>query len=337
MTLFSSAQSSAKRGRRRGEDGYVLLSLMLVVALMAIVALTVLVPIKFDMQREQEQEMIHRGVQYSRAIRAYYKKFGRYPTRLEDLDNTNNLRYLRKHYKDPMTGKDFKLLHYGDPGVSLSGGFGGAPIAGANTVGQLNASSNPGFGGSGTGSAFSQPSAYGGNPGGGFGGNSNGAFGGGFNNSASSATSGTQESSSAPGATPAPGADASQASTKVASDTKDADTSSSSQQVFGGGPIIGVASVSKKDTIRVFNKKKKYNEWQFVYDPTVDRGGLLTTPYQPALQIAGNPLGPNGQPATTNPSGNSFGQPTGFGNNNPGLTNNPTTPVQPPSTNSPPQ
>ncbi len=52
--------------------------------------------------------MIHRGVQYSRAIRTYYKKFGRYPTKLEDLDNTNNMRYLRKHYKDPMNCKNGK-------------------------------------------------------------------------------------------------------------------------------------------------------------------------------------------------------------------------------------
>ncbi|HVI10640.1 MAG TPA: type II secretion system protein, partial [Candidatus Binatia bacterium] len=72
------------------EDGYVLLTLLLVVALMGILVLVATVPIKFANQRDQEEEMIHRGVQYSRAIRAYYKKFGRYPTRLEDLDNTNN-------------------------------------------------------------------------------------------------------------------------------------------------------------------------------------------------------------------------------------------------------
>ena len=80
--------------------------------------------------------MIHRGVQYSRAIRDYYKKFGRYPTRLEDLDNTNNLRYLRKHYKDPLNkNKDFRLLHFGEQGVTLGGSIGGGTIPGANAVG----------------------------------------------------------------------------------------------------------------------------------------------------------------------------------------------------------
>jgi len=64
------------------------------VALMGIFAMMVMVPIKFEMRREREQEMIHRGVQYSRAIRAYYKKYGAYPTTLQNLDNTDNLRYL---------------------------------------------------------------------------------------------------------------------------------------------------------------------------------------------------------------------------------------------------
>ena len=62
--------------------------------------------ITFDIKRDREEEMIHRGVQYSRAIRAYYKKFGRYPTKIEDLENTNNLRFLRKRYKDPMNCKN---------------------------------------------------------------------------------------------------------------------------------------------------------------------------------------------------------------------------------------
>jgi hypothetical protein len=56
--------------------------------------------------------------------------------------------------------------------------------------------------------------------------------------------------------------------------------------VFGGGPMVGVASTSKDKTIRVFNKKDHYYQWQFIYDPSTDRGGLLTTPNQPSLQGA---------------------------------------------------
>jgi len=345
MTSSPSAGPSLYRRRRR-EEGYVLLYLLLMVALMGIFALTVMVPIKFELQRDREQEMIHRGVQYSRAIRNYYKKFGRYPTRLEDLDNTNNLRYLRKHYKDPVTGKDFKLLHYGDPGVTLTGSIGSTPIAGANTVGQLNASGsgNSAFGGSS--SAFSQSSAFGGgsnsafggNSGSSFGGNSNSAFGAG-SNSGFGSNSNSQTTSPQQGTNTAAGSDSSQTVTPTPG-TASGDASSSTQQVFGGGPIVGVASNSKDTTIREFNKKRKYNEWQFVYDPTTDRGGLLMTPNQPPLQLSQQPLNGQpgyGQPGSSNPGGSPFGQPSSFGNNNPGLTGGPTTPQQPPSMSQPPQ
>ena len=53
-----------------------------------------------------------------------------------------------------------------------------------------------------------------------------------------------------------------------------------SGQVFGGGPILGVASTSKEATIREFNNKNHYNDWLFIYDPTNDRGGLLNSPWQ---------------------------------------------------------
>jgi hypothetical protein len=87
-----------------------------------------------------------------------------------------------------------------------------------------------------------------------------------------------------------------------------------------------VASLSKKNTIREFNHKKRYNEWQFLYDPTLDRGGIITTPYQPSLAAFGAQPGLNGaQPAAgTNSSpfggsnGSSFGSSSGssFGNSN---------------------
>jgi type II secretory pathway pseudopilin PulG len=340
----SGRQSAARRCPR--EKGYILLTLMLVVALMAIFSLGVLTEMKFAMQREQEGEMIHRGVQYSRAIRGYYKKFGRYPTRLEDLENTNNLRYLRKRYKDPLNqNRDFKLLHFGEPGVTLGGGFsvGEGSIPGATPAGSatgLNGSSpnssafggssfgnsgsgNSGFGNSGVNSSgvFAQSSGLGGNTNSGsnFGANSN------------SQTSSSQTSSGQPGTT-ASGSDPTQGSSQVASGTTQGDTSSGSQPVIGG-PIVGVASVIKKNTIREFNKKKKYNEWQFIYDPVNEpRSGLITTPNQPLLQGFGTqPL--NGtQPGSNNSS--SFGQPTGFGNN-PNSNSNGAAPPAQPSTNPP--
>ncbi len=82
--------------RSRGERGYVLLVLLLFVALLAIGSLAVLQDIHSQVKRDREEELIHRGVQYSRAVRRYLKKFGRYPTRIEDLESANNYRSLRK-------------------------------------------------------------------------------------------------------------------------------------------------------------------------------------------------------------------------------------------------
>ncbi|MGA7300779.1 MAG: hypothetical protein WBX10_10765 [Candidatus Sulfotelmatobacter sp.] len=310
-------------GRSSREDGYVLLTLLLIVSLLAIAfTYSIYYDQKFALaqrRRDREEELIHRGVQYSRAIRAYYKKFGRYPTRLEDLDNTNNLRYLRKHYKDPITGKDFRLLHYGDPGVTLGGSFGGGVIPGANTVGQMNGStsgsgSGSAFGGSGLNSGFgNSQSGFGGSGGfsqsSSFGGSSNSSFG----SSSSSQTTSSQQGTT----TPTAGTDASQQGTQTSGATS-SDATSSGQQVVSGGPIVGVASTSKETTIREFNHKRKYNEWQFVYDPTSDTGGLIRTPNQPPLQLAGQPMqnGQNGQSGNSSTNSSSFGQGTGFGSNN---------------------
>src|SRR5258705_12916819 len=122
---------------RQSERGYILLMLMLFVTLLAIAAAVVAPSIAFRVRRDREEELVHRGVQDSRAIRRYVKKTGRYPSRLEDLENTNNIRFLRKRYKDPVTGKDFKLLHVGEvqltsaPGIAGASPIGGKP-AGAN-------------------------------------------------------------------------------------------------------------------------------------------------------------------------------------------------------------
>src|SRR6476660_9591375 len=116
----------SRRSAPPSQGGYMLLMLMLVVTLLAIAAAAIVPTMAFQIRRDREEELIHRGVQYSRAIRRYVKKFGRYPTRLEELENTNNIRFLRKRYKDPLTNKDFKVLHVGE--VQLTGAAG---IAGA--------------------------------------------------------------------------------------------------------------------------------------------------------------------------------------------------------------
>src|SRR5437879_4711966 len=124
---------------RPNQHGYILLTLLLMMVALVIAAAAVLPSISFEIKRDREQELIHRGVQYSRAIRTYYKKLGRYPTRLEELESTNNLRFLRKRYKDPITGKDFKLLHFGEVKMTFN-----APLAGASNINGADPSNTTG-------------------------------------------------------------------------------------------------------------------------------------------------------------------------------------------------
>src|SRR5580700_8091691 len=68
--------------------------------------------VAFESQREKEQLLIDRGEQYKRGIQMYFVAFKKYPSKLEDLENTNNQRFLRRRYIDPMTGKDeWRLIH----------------------------------------------------------------------------------------------------------------------------------------------------------------------------------------------------------------------------------
>jgi type II secretory pathway pseudopilin PulG len=198
--------SSTKTKRTRRQRGYILLVILLFATAMVISALSATRLYVGRIKRERELETVHRGAQYSRAVQKYFKKFRRYPMKLEDLENTNNIRFLRQRYKDPMTGKDFKLLHFGEVQLQPKG---------------PNAATNPGV-------------------------------------AATSLTSATGQAPASPITTPG-GAPA------------------TSQP--GAGPIIGVESTSKKKSILEFNGKDHYNEWEFVYDPSFDRGGLIRGPY----------------------------------------------------------
>ena len=108
-----------------GEEGYLLLSVLVLVFLM-LLFLSVAAPrVAKEIQRDKEEETLQRGLQYQRAIRLYYKKFGNYPTDIKQLENTNEIRFLRKRYTDPMTGKDdWRIIHLGEAKVPPMGMFG---------------------------------------------------------------------------------------------------------------------------------------------------------------------------------------------------------------------
>ncbi len=75
----------------------------------------------FEAQRQKEQLLIDRATQYKTAIKRFVTKNQTYPTSLDQLDNFNGVRYLRHHYKDPMTGKtEWRLIHIMSPGFVLT-------------------------------------------------------------------------------------------------------------------------------------------------------------------------------------------------------------------------
>jgi type II secretory pathway pseudopilin PulG len=262
---IENSMNSGSQRRPRHQRGYILLTLMLFVALLTIGMLAMVENIESQIKRDREEELIHRGVQYSRAVQHYFKKFSRYPNRIEDLENTNNIRFLRKRYKDPITGKDFKLLHMTDVQMSLVGGVPGAGLP----SGGLNASTAGGLNGAASGPGGLGPQAIA------------------TQNSPATDQSGTGDTadqSTTPGV--APGQPSAQPQSVRPGQAQSIESGPGSGQVFGGGAIVGVASTSKNKTIREFNQKNHYNQWQFIYDPTSDRGGLLMTPNQPPLKGA---------------------------------------------------
>ncbi|MGA7909890.1 MAG: hypothetical protein WCA16_20965 [Candidatus Sulfotelmatobacter sp.] len=302
-----------------------LLTLLLLAAVLAFTLTMILPDTIFELKRDREQELVHRGVQYTRAIQAYYKKFGRYPTRLEELESTNNLRFLRRRYKDPENkNQDFKLLHFGEVKLAFTGGIAGATIPGATMAGAPGGLNSQAAGAVlGALAATSQQNSLAGGSGSSFG-----------------SSSSFSSTSNQPGTSSSTGTDSSQSPSQPSGSSQSGSGISSDQlpgQVFGGGSIVGVASTSKAPSIREYNHKRKYDEWQFVYDPAGDRGGLITTPYQPS--VATSFLNQTGQPGQSGTSTSSPFSSSPFGTNPGSNANpNPSSPgTPPPQPGNPPQ
>jgi len=106
------------RASKTGESGFALLLVFALAAAAAVMLYMELPRVAFEAQRNREQLLIERGEQYQRAIQLYFRKFKNYPGSLDALENTNNIRFLRRRYADPLTGKDeWRLIHVGPGGV----------------------------------------------------------------------------------------------------------------------------------------------------------------------------------------------------------------------------
>jgi hypothetical protein len=97
--------------------------------------------------------------------------------------------------------------------------------------------------------------------------------------------------------------------------------SATGQQPLQAGGIAGVASKLESESIKVYNDRSKYNEWEFTYDPRQDRTANQASmmnqqnrlPNQPGTNV---PL--TGTPGTNMPGGSqSPGNPFGGGTQQP--------------------
>ncbi|WP_058186237.1 type II secretion system protein [Terracidiphilus gabretensis] len=271
---------SIRRAKRPSEEGYVLLGVIILLALF-VIAMAVAAPkVAKQIQRDHDLETMRRGRQYIRAIKLYYKKFNAYPPNVDALVKTQEIRFLRKRYIDPITGKDdWKPIYVGQNKTPMAMGFFGQPLGG--TGGNVIAGTGPGGVGSTIGTQIgssstvqpqttsNQPQTIG---------NSNAGNTGTGNSGSGTGTSGSGDASS-------------------------------SSSGFGdsgmtvGGAMIGVSPASSKQSIFVYKTKNHYNEWEFLYSPLSDMPGM-----------AG---GTTGLP-TTGTNGNGTQTNIGIGNSNNG-------------------
>ncbi len=97
---------------RRSESGFALLLVFLMAAILAIALYTEIPRVAFQTQRQKEQMLMERGEQYKLGIRRFMQANSRLPANLDELEKLNNRHFLRRRYKDPMTGKDeWRLIH----------------------------------------------------------------------------------------------------------------------------------------------------------------------------------------------------------------------------------
>ena len=255
------------------EEGYMLIAVMFMLAIF-LIALSVAVPkISKQIQRDRELETMHRGKQYVRAVKMYYKKFGAYPTSVDALVQSNQIRFLRKKYIDPTTGKDeWKLIRFGQNKTQTLGFF-GQPLAG----------SMPGM----PGSPMGTPGAPG----------------------APGSPTSTSTDPNAPSTSTSTDPNAPSTTTGTDPNAPGGATGTGTGltgQTFGGGGIIGVTPGSPKQSILVVKKKNHYNEWEFFYDPRVEQmmqgGNIGNNGLTPTNPTGTNPTTPTSPASPTTPT-----------------------------------
>jgi type II secretory pathway pseudopilin PulG len=278
----------------KSEEGYILVAVIFLLALFTIALAVALPKVTKEIQRDRELETMNRGKQYIRGVRMYYKKFNAYPPNVDALVKpTNNIRFMRKKYADPTTGKeDWKPVRFGQnkaPTVmgffgQAMGSIGGCPTNPLGTTTSQSGLSSSSIGGT-TNSTTSSSS-----------------------NCAPTGLNTGSGASSTTGGPPSTDPNATNANTTTTS------TTGQPGQTFGGAGIMGFSPNSPKQSIMVYKTKNHYNEWEFVYDPIVEQmmqGGntgtigtaasATTTPVGSSSTTSSSPTTPTTPTTTISP------------------------------------
>lgn len=103
--------------QRGGRQGYALIMILFSAAVVMVMLAKTLPRDAMSAQRIREERLINHGEEYARAIKLYFREHKKYPEDLDDLEDTDGVRYLRRRYKDPITGEDeWRLIHMGTDG-----------------------------------------------------------------------------------------------------------------------------------------------------------------------------------------------------------------------------
>ncbi|MCI0601662.1 type II secretion system GspH family protein [bacterium] len=190
----------------RFEDGYTLAGVMVLIGIMSIMMAMSLPVWERIKQRENEEELIFRGKEYTEAIGRYHTKFHSFPP---DLETLYKMKFIRKLYKDPMTEKgEWKILHPDSLVETGEAGFINQP-----------GSKKPGEEGKDREKKQEK-----------------------------------REEGVIPG---------------LRNPDKEGDSKETTQdgKEISIGPVVGVVSQSKKESLRIYNGQSTYDKWLFAYVP----------------------------------------------------------------------
>jgi hypothetical protein len=263
---------------RKNQGGYALLLVVFLTALLVVGTMSIGLRILTEGKRQKEQEMIWRGQQYTRGIKLYYRKLGRFPTSLDDLTKPKigNIRFMRQAYKDPMNKEDgsWRLIYVGPAG---------------QLIGSLNPSLRnvqmPAAAGQAPGNATTTSGGQSG---------ASGGFGSSTTSGTSTQASGQGTTGSTPGTTGT--GTAAQGTDTTGTGTDPQAVPMGDTPTLVGGSIIGIGSKINQPSIIVFEKAHNYRLFEFIWDPTKDPG-IAGAP----VQQIGTPAGAPGQNPTGTP------------------------------------